>query len=328
VYLSAVGQILRERRRLLAVALVIAVVIGVLVSYRVSLMPPGLHTRVHAVGQASAQVLIDTPRSQIADLNPTGPTDPSGAVIYARAGLLADLVATPPVERAIAVQAGIPFDQLVVTPPPASIVTPAKGAVLPGGRTPAAARRWKLAVTVDPSLPIIAFVAVAPSPRGAAQLAAAAISSLGDQMSATADAQRIPTNQRLIINPIAPPVPGTLSSGPGGLVGLIVGVVAFLLMSAGILGADGRLRRPGTRRPSLLDWQPGQLGGSPTIALRRTHHEPLLLPTDDGGRPRRRTASPERAAGNSEQPDIRERVAWLETERRMAVPDPRDLERD
>lgn len=111
-------RLLWARRWLTALALGAAIIVGVLVSYRVTLsLPPKLHTRAHYVGEASAQVLIDSSHSQVADLNP-GPAIP----LYTRATLLADLLATSPIDQAIAQRLHIPFDQLKVTPPPGSIV--------------------------------------------------------------------------------------------------------------------------------------------------------------------------------------------------------------
>ena len=41
-------------------------------AYRISLAPPKLESRQYHVGVASARVLVDTPDSQVVDLNPEG----------------------------------------------------------------------------------------------------------------------------------------------------------------------------------------------------------------------------------------------------------------
>ena len=62
-------------------------------AYRISLAPPKLESRQYHVGVASARVLVDTPDSQVVDLNPKG-----ADALSSRASLLANLMASSPVK--------------------------------------------------------------------------------------------------------------------------------------------------------------------------------------------------------------------------------------
>ena len=71
--------ILRELwrlRYLVFLGAILAVAIALMTAYRVSLAPPKLESRQYHVGVASARMLIDTPDSQVVDLNPKGADAP------------------------------------------------------------------------------------------------------------------------------------------------------------------------------------------------------------------------------------------------------------
>lgn len=244
-------RLLWDRRWLTALALVAAIIVGVLVSYSVTLsLPPKLHARAHYVGEASAQVLIDTSRSQVADLNPN-PAVP----LYTRATLLADLLGTSPIDQTIAQRLQIRFDQLKVTPPPGSIVPPIKpsplgtAGVASGSAT---AGPYELKITVDPTLPIVAVATVAPTPQRARQLAAAAVNVLTAHVNTLATHQAVLANERALVDPIGPPLAGAVARGPRKLYGLAAAVVVFLLGTFAIVAATGSARRRAGRGASAV----------------------------------------------------------------------------
>jgi hypothetical protein len=242
--LISFGRILLARRLLVAVGLVFAIAAGVFVSYRVSLgVPPTLHSRQYYVGEGSAQVLIDTPKSQIADLNTANPT--AAALLYTRATLLANLMATAPVQQEIAAQVGIPVNQLSVTPPLGSVVPPIKATPLAvaGKAVEAPTGRWQLSIAVDPTLPIIAFSTEAPTSQHAEQLATAAVTVLSRHVNAIINGQHIPSYQQAVLNPIGPPQAVAVARGPRKVYGLAAAVILFFLISFGIVAASGRARR-------------------------------------------------------------------------------------
>ena len=89
--------ILRELwrlRYLVFLGAMLALAIALMTAYRISLAPPKLESRQYHVGVASARVLVDTPDSQVVDLNPKG-----ADALSSRATLLANLMASSPVKK-------------------------------------------------------------------------------------------------------------------------------------------------------------------------------------------------------------------------------------
>lgn len=240
--LIAVAKDWRSHARVLAAGFVVAVAIGVLISYSVSLgLPPRVHSRQTFVGEASAQVLIDTPNSQIADVASSA----QSATLYTQASLLADLMGTAPVQDEIASQLGIASTRLAVVPPPASIVVPLKATPLgvAGAKAATASSPWQLTITQDPVLPIIAFAAQGPTPYRAGQLATAAMSALRERLDAIDLEQNVPTHQRTVVNVIGPPLTGWVSHGPRKLYGLAAAVVVFGLFCFALVIVEAKRRR-------------------------------------------------------------------------------------
>jgi hypothetical protein len=63
-------QVIRQlwsRKVLVAIVVVVAIFAAILSAYRVSVSPPGLHSRALQVGAASSQILIDSPKSALVD---------------------------------------------------------------------------------------------------------------------------------------------------------------------------------------------------------------------------------------------------------------------
>jgi hypothetical protein len=286
VELIAFFRELRARRWLVAAGFAVAVAVGVLLVYRVSLgFPPKFRTRQYYVGEASAQVLIDTPKSQIADLNP-----PGALVLYTRATLLADLIATAPVQQQIAGQIGVPAANLRITPPAGSVVAPVKASPLgvagaKAASASAAASPWQLTVTIDPTLPIIAFAAQGPSAAGALSLATAAVDVLRQRVNSLAAGQRVPTNDQAVVNQIGPPVAGVAARGPRKLYGVAATVVVFMLICFVLVGARGF----GRRRTAAEPWR-GTVAGLAGLAARPGIGAPRSVSIDlkasDPGLPR------------------------------------------
>lgn len=262
--LTAAAHLLWRRRLKVAIAFVISGFIGVLMVYHVTLgLPPKLRSQAHLVGQASAQVLIDTPKSQIADLKPIDPN-----ILYSRASILADLVATAPVQQEIAAEARIPAVQLNVTPPTSSVVAPIRATPLAvqGTKAAVADNSWQLTVTIDPNLPIIAFTTVAPNANDAHKLARATLTVLQRHMSAIAASQHVPDASRPVMNPIGPPLSANVPVGPRKLYGIAAFVVLFFLGCFLIVVTAGQAERRKAQEAALLGMQaaepkPEQDGG-------------------------------------------------------------------
>jgi hypothetical protein len=186
--------ILRELwrlRYLVFLGAILALAIALMTAYRISLAPPKLESRQYNVGLASARVLVDTPDSQVVDLNPKG-----ADALSSRASLLANLMASSPVKAIIARDAGVPASQLVAVAPSAtgpSAPTPLSKAA---SQSSSAAQTYILTLQADETLPIIAVSAQAPDADQAARLANAASTGLRDYLRSVAGAQNVPAAQR------------------------------------------------------------------------------------------------------------------------------------
>jgi len=250
--------ILRElwhRRALVIVVAVIALTAGLLFAFQVSLAPPSLKSRQYTIGLASAQLLIDTPDSVVADLRPAG-----ADALSARTGLLANVIASDTVRTAIARDAGVPVDRLAIITPSAG--TTAAGTLLSTRATQAAngPTGYLLNIRADPTLPIIQISAQAPTVRKAAQLAGAATIGLRQYIDDVAATQRIPDRRRFVVTTLGAAKAEAATRGPRLLVALIVAIMTFVVGCAGIVIVSGIAR--GWRQAAELEQDDAGLSGT------------------------------------------------------------------
>jgi hypothetical protein len=279
-------RVLRTHRLLVFAALLISVAIGVFACYKVTpKLPPKFESRRTEIGLSTAQVLIDTPQSQIADTNAVA-DDPG---IYAQATLLADVMATAPVQQEISQALKLPPGVLVVTPPPSSIAVPIRASPLAVAGTALSGRGvWKLSVSTDPSLPIIGFSGSAPTVADAGRLVDEAMKILPARLDLVASAQHIPGSRKLVVNVIDPTRVGVGWAGARKSTGILVAVaVFFILLLAIILIFKRDAYAPDAGEPSL---------GHRGVRRARTAAAALAVGERDGGDGREYRAIPESVA--------------------------------
>lgn len=229
--------ILRELwrlRRYVAAVAVLAVLAGMAVMYKL----PGLQRRQYEVGVATAQILVDTPSSQVVAVAPRG-SDTVGV----QANLVSSLMVDGVIKAEIAQQAGLRPDQLVGvssgdTQPSASGPTPVSA--------PSGAHAYVLTTQVmtddaGDDLPIIQVGAQAPTRFAAAKLADAAIAGLRNYVQSQAAVERIPDANRLQITGLASQAT-TETRGPSNLIVLAIALVVFALGCVGVLAVQGLTR--------------------------------------------------------------------------------------
>jgi hypothetical protein len=176
--LVAILRLLWRRRLLVLLGAVLAAAVGVMLMSRSAPVEAAV---------ATTGVVLDTPRSQLVDANPSG-----ADTLAWRAGLLADLMATPPVVSSIARDLRIPARDLAVVNP--SLAAPEIPASLPRNAAKAAAvarQQHVLVLQYDELLPIISIEATAPDRGRATRLAEAGTQALKSAatMRDTADVQ-------------------------------------------------------------------------------------------------------------------------------------------
>jgi hypothetical protein len=228
-------QRLRRHRLPVAFVLLLSAAVGILLVYRVSPgLPPHLQSKRYTVGVANARVLVNTPNSIIADLNPSG-----AASLSQHAQLLADLFASEPIRAAIAREAGIPVESLSVIPPAvagAPVQTPLATATVP------LRQQATLTMGVDSTLPLVSISAQAPDETKANELADGAVRAIQGYLRSVATSQNIPVSRQPVIQALGGQS-GTLVAGPSRVLGALAVIIVFGLGCYVILFVDGIRRR-------------------------------------------------------------------------------------
>ncbi|MEZ5062950.1 MAG: hypothetical protein R2700_15835 [Solirubrobacterales bacterium] len=233
------------RRRYLALAvLVAAVAVGVFVA-----------GRGYTVYRASTDVLLDTPRSQAVDVGTKGQqndTVPEIDTLATRARLLGNLMASAPIENAIARRVELDPDRLIVVPPPDTEIDES----LPAAQSREDADKagaTALIVSSDSTLPIIHVVGQAPDPDTANLLVAGAAREVERYLSSVASKDEVPDIQRLEVDSIGLHGAVAQRGGPGA-VAAVLAALAVLAIGWGALVVVSR---------ALADWRRIEPGPGP-----------------------------------------------------------------
>jgi hypothetical protein len=199
------GKHLRELFRLrvaVAVCFVLAAFTAVSASYKIHLSAFELEPRGVEIASATSEVLVDTPLSTAVDLRQGG-TDIEA--MTRRATLLGNVVATPPVIRSIAERANVPATAIRVQPP----LTPDFPRPVPKPGEERSSRdllrvpeEYRINVQTDPSVPVLRFIAQAPTAETAEALADGAVGGLQEYLDAIAAAQNTATANRVRLEPL------------------------------------------------------------------------------------------------------------------------------
>jgi hypothetical protein len=239
----------------LVVALILACLAGVAIPYKL----PSMSSRQYQVGIASASALVDSARSQVADLGNSTGTD-VGTLAY-RASLFASLMTTSPLRDEIARSAGISPGELIASGPTpvASSNSPApavSGASISSSSPKASTLSASVATLPAGQLPVIQVNTQGPTPAIAARLANGAFAALQHEIDAVAGADNIPLAQRVVVRPLGPAAATSARLGPGLLSGILGAVLAFVLVCGAVVGISSfraALRYESTHDPSVLD---------------------------------------------------------------------------
>ncbi len=227
-------QLWRRRRAVVAV-IVFAAFVAMAMTYRFSVSPVGLHHRSVQSGTAETKILVDFPRSSVADLNRE--FDP----LTARAQVLSQLMTTSPVVSRIEQIAGLPRG--TVTAGSESTLN------LPTSETePTAERRanditregqvYRLTFRAEPEQPTITIFAQAPDADSARKLANAAAQGGAAWVRDTQQRQLVPDSRRTQLTQLGEATAGVVNSGASRIIAAlvfiaIVGVGCLLILLVG-----------------------------------------------------------------------------------------------
>jgi hypothetical protein len=220
-------------RRFVACVCVVAVLAGLFVSFT---------SKTYDIGIATAQVLVDTPQSQVAD--DSSSISAAGAqtlgTLGVQANLLAGLMVEGTIKTDIAQRAGLKPNQLVgvssaVTVPSAAgsgsgSASGASSVSVPAGQNVFALTTQILTDSAGMNtLPIIEINTQAPDLAKAVQLANAAVSGLQAFIDSEAANERIPNADRLSIMSLGVSPEATQTRGSSPTIGVLVTVVVLVL---------------------------------------------------------------------------------------------------
>jgi capsular polysaccharide biosynthesis protein len=166
--LAAILRTLRQHKLALALIFALAVTAALVTGYKVSLNPPKLASRSVPSGQATTQILIDSPQSAIADLKQ------DAAPLVTRATVFAQLMTSSTIRDRISQATGIPAAQITSEGPfsgpgeAQNVVTPSEAR---GGQVRAQTHPYRLTFVAQDQIPLVSVYASAPTAALAAKLA-------------------------------------------------------------------------------------------------------------------------------------------------------------
>jgi hypothetical protein len=248
-------KILRQlwrRRLLVVVGLVLAQIVGITIGFKVNLgIPPKFESRQYTVGVAAAELLVDSPSSQVIDLG-GGHVRTDVGVLTTRARLLASIMATSPLKDRIARAAAIDPRMFVADAP--SLGPTQKPSTVEVAQ--ASPRGNAMTVYYNETLPIITADAQAATEDVAARIASSAIKELSRYLTSVGAKDRVPDARRLVVKPLGPARHATVKRGPSRL---IVAVAVLLLFGAWCAGIILVTRVAHRWRQVAADEQRGEL---------------------------------------------------------------------
>jgi capsular polysaccharide biosynthesis protein len=219
-----------RRRILVALVALVSIAIGFMLAYRVSLPP---ESRSYTVGVATASVLIDTPRSQVVEVEPKG-----SEYLANRANVLANLMVDGEIKAAIVERVGLEPKQVI-----ASSDSPGNTEPPPPLNALSRAYMTSVALTSDMSeLPIIRVRTQAPDVSQAINLANAAVEGLSTYLDSKAVDEAISDSRRLRIRALGTAQGHAATRGPGRILGLAVAFFVFVAGCAIILALSALIR--------------------------------------------------------------------------------------
>lgn len=227
--------LLRELWRLkaaVAVAAAFALLIALLMMFRIGLPPQSRH---HEVGVASTAALVDTPSSQVVDIG--GKDSAAAPTLPSRAALLASLLTSSPLKDEIARRAGIPSRTLIASGAPAGTTGTGSAELLTTGDTvdPDDPRASILTIETDTTLPTLTVNVTAPTPETATRLANGTIATLQAHLASVATADGIPATRRVVVKQLGPARAGVTTRGPSRLIAIAVALFVFLAACGALL---------------------------------------------------------------------------------------------
>ena len=240
----------------------IAVVAAILSVTSVSLFPPRLEDRPLTEAGATTQVLVDLPRSKLADRFETWNYLDT---MRTRAALTARLMTTPPALKRIGARAGVLPERIAAFAP---VTADVEGVLTePGSEQRArelrlAALPYRLEAHARPDRPVVDLYAQAPTADEAERLATGAIEGMRDYLRALATRQGFDPDRQVRLHQLGPARSEVLTAGADLKIAALTFALVFGLAFAALLAVVRmRTRAPRTPRDDGVDDAAGGEGG-------------------------------------------------------------------
>jgi hypothetical protein len=286
-FAEIVNQLWRRRTWVLAV-LAVSAVVAVVTVYKVSLSPPGLHTKTIERGAAETQLLVDAPRSGIGDL--TRDLDP----LSARALVLSQLMHSDPVVSRIAKIMGVPRGAIEAQTDNSALNVP-QSQLEPGqgkraNQIAGETRLLRLTFQGVPDQPTVNVFAQSDTAAEAEKLANAAVTATRQWIADTENQQLVPDQRRTVITQLGSADSGTVNQGASRMFAallflavLIAGCVVVLLVNR-LLSARGAAQSDAVE----IDARRARSATRAAAGQRNGHSAAKAKALAGGGKPSRR----------------------------------------
>lgn len=240
-----IGLYLRElwRHKLgLVVVALLAALATVQVVWGISLSPPAIGGSSLQMASASAEVIVDTPRSSAVDPQVSAYTLKS---LSNRALILGNIMSSLPVREYIAAQAEVPLEKVLVEPP----LTPEQPRPLAdSAHSPHISDllkrpdEYRISVQATPMAPVLNLYAVAPTAAEARALTASAVEGLRTYLDSVDKSQNVPSADQVRLERLGVAQSGAIAANASFQLGVLTFLVVFALGCVAILALE-RVRR-------------------------------------------------------------------------------------
>lgn len=214
----AMRHLWRHRIWLVPVAIV-SVLAALAVVYHASLFPPALKSKSFEYGAATAQILVQPAEpAELAELTASSGVPPGQVALYGA------LLQSQPLRKEIGRGAKIPWASLAVE----GQATNEPGATQRSTQLVTAGRALSLFYSIEPGTPIISLYAQAPEAATAQRIVTTAASSLQKYVKELQKRSNTPRSQEMRIISLGKAQAGTLASGAGKSIGILVALLVFV----------------------------------------------------------------------------------------------------
>jgi hypothetical protein len=219
------------RRRIAVVAVVaIAFIVSLALAYKISVFPPGLSHRSISNGSAETHILVDSPRSSVADLNRS--FDP----LVARAQVFAQLMTTAPVVDRIAKIAGVPSSAITASDDNSTLNVPTSEteptAPIRSSDISREKLHYRITFRAEPEQPTVTIFGQGPNAAEAIKITNAAAKGAAEWVQDTQNKQLVPDSRRTQLTQLGAATGGTVNSGASRI---LAALAFFVIIGAGCL---------------------------------------------------------------------------------------------